>query len=358
MSSELFAAQTKLQESRDGIESRVVSGINTAKAMHTVPSPALSDKRQEDATYEGSFAALYRDELERSLDYPETMPHKPEDLAMRLARMRIGDAPPPRADKRFLLEAFWVTIEILLILGRMAQRCSDLLTDHTNDTRLWHDFAYFIFEQAHTDSEKALAMAHDSESHRKVVSCSLLLLRADVALARFRLKDKIAAQDMTVELKAGLLNEHARTAELFKKRIEKVKRDYEHRFGTSSQSDTAKWLRENFGAHTGQLLKSWEEVKGSIRLGTWYTAVTDEEKISVVKAFNFAVTFIVVPTGALTSSLSAGVLCSSLAAQSVMHLLAVVATGSDLIIRKTGSLHLLRAVRVATPTLGDKGALQ
>ncbi|KAG9078508.1 hypothetical protein FS749_009464 [Ceratobasidium sp. UAMH 11750] len=352
MSSKLFAAQTTLQESRGGIEARIISGVKTAKAMNPNQSPVASKKRQENASkertvllnrggtgptppellseslsqahlidvqqqdawaeaiepilgayiqacelfnkrsshsvaYEGSFAALYRDEIAKSLASPSKMPREPEQLAMRLARMRIGDAPPPRTDKRFLLEAFYMTIEILLLLGRMAQRCSDLLSDRASDTKLWHDFAYFIFEHAQADAEKALTMAHDSESHRKVVSCSLLLLRAEIAIARFRLKDKIAAQEMTASLKAELQGEHAQTGESFKSRISKIKRDYRRHFGTVSTSGADEWLRENFGAHADALLKSWEEVKESIRLGTWYATVTNEEKLSIVKAFDF-----------------------------------------------------------------------
>ncbi|KAG8703432.1 hypothetical protein FRC09_004162 [Ceratobasidium sp. 395] len=352
MSSELFAAQTRLQDNRGGLEGRIVSGINTAKTMSSKQSSMPSKKQQESASkecaiilnrggngptppellsesllkvhfiqskqqdawkdavepilgaynqacelfnmrsshsvaYEASFAALYRDEIEKSLAFPSTMPHDPEQLAMRLARMRIGDAPPPRADKRFLLEAFWVTIEILLVLGRMAQRCSELLTSRTNDTKLWHNFAYFVFERAQADAEKALTIAHDSESHRKVVSCNLLLLRADMALACFRLKDRIAAQEMTVNLKAELEREHARTRESFGKRIDQVKRDYERHFGASSRSDAGKWLRENFSTQTNTLLESWDEVKQSIRLGIWYATVTNEEKLSIVKALNF-----------------------------------------------------------------------
>ncbi|KAG9089663.1 hypothetical protein FRC06_001443 [Ceratobasidium sp. 370] len=352
MSSELFAAQTTLQKVRGGIEARVISGINTAKAMNPGQSPVASkilqekaseecavllnrggagptppellsqslseahliDVQQQDAwteaiepvlgayiracelfnkrssysvAYEGSFAALYRDEIAKSLASPSTMSREPEQLAMRLARMRIGDAPPPRTDKRFLLEAFCMTVEILLLLGRMAQRCSELLSDRANDTRLWHDFAYFIFKQAQADAEKALTMARDSESHRKVVSCSLLLLRAEMAIARFRLKDKIGAQGMTASLRAELQSEHARTGELFKSRIGEIERDYKGHFGTASRSGVGEWFRENFGTHADALLKSWEEVKDSIRLGTWYATVTNEERLSIVKAFNF-----------------------------------------------------------------------
>ncbi|KAG8746573.1 hypothetical protein FRC10_004425 [Ceratobasidium sp. 414] len=248
----------------------------------------LFNKRSSHSVaYEGSFAALYRDEIAKSLASPSRVPREPEQLAMRLARMRIGDALPPRTDKRFLLEAFCMTIEILLLLGRLAQRCSDLLSDRANDTKLWHDFAYFIFEQAQADAEKALTMARDSESHRKVVSCSLLLLRAEMAIARFRLKDKIAAQEMTVNLKAELQGEHTQTGELFKSRISEVERDYKGHFGTASRSGAGEWLRENFGTHADALLKSWEGVKESIRLGTWYATVTNEEKLSIVKAFNF-----------------------------------------------------------------------
>ncbi|QRV86467.1 hypothetical protein RhiJN_14485 [Ceratobasidium sp. AG-Ba] len=352
MSSELFSAQGKLQDSRKGVEATIVSSIKSIIAMSSGQSPMPSKKQQETASkeraiisnkagdgpthpeflskslskvhfihvkqqaawseaveqvigaynqafqlfdkrsshyiaYEGSLAALYREELEKSLATLNVSTTSPEHIAMRLARLRIGETPPPRTDKRFLIESFWVIIEILLLLGRMAQRCSELLSSRKNDAKLWRDFAYFLLGQAKVDAQKALNMAQASESHRKTVSCNLLLLRAEMDLARYHLKDQISAQEMTTGRKEELEGAHARTGEVFKRHIREVEQSYRRQFSASEQSEANVWLRTNFGVHTDTLIQTWDETKKSIRLGTWYATVTDEEKMSIVKAFGF-----------------------------------------------------------------------
>lgn len=248
----------------------------------------IFDKRSSyHIAYEVSLPAVDRNEPEKSDSLLSALPTNPHHLPMQLAQIRLEDAPSPRTNKRFLIEAFWVVIEIHLFLARLAQRCSELLSARQNDAILWRKFAYFLLEQAKDNSKKALDMAQDSESHRKAVLCNLLLLRAEIGLARYRFKEKISTQQMTVARKAELESRHAQYQEIFDKRIRHVKRDYDKIFDATNDYNTAAWLQANFTRDADALLRSWGEVKQSIRYGVWY-GTTHEEHLNMVRLFDFS----------------------------------------------------------------------
>ncbi|KAF8813222.1 P-loop containing nucleoside triphosphate hydrolase protein, partial [Phlegmacium glaucopus] len=70
--------------------------------------------------WEASLSLLFEREIQAGLENPATLPRNPREHAMRMARIYIGQ-PRPLADRRFLVEAFWVTLHIRLTLIGLAQ---------------------------------------------------------------------------------------------------------------------------------------------------------------------------------------------------------------------------------------------
>lgn len=105
--------------------------------------------------WEASFAYLHREEMERAMLDPGAAPRNPHVYATRVARLGVGQ-PQPRADRRFHVEALWISIRIRLILAELAQTWAAALASRPSypqeNKRLWHIFISFIFRSCLHDS--------------------------------------------------------------------------------------------------------------------------------------------------------------------------------------------------------------
>lgn len=70
--------------------------------------------------WEAAFSFLYREEMDRSERDLTTAPRKPEEHAMRMAKMKIGQ-PKPLADLRFCVEAFWLSLSVRFIINNITK---------------------------------------------------------------------------------------------------------------------------------------------------------------------------------------------------------------------------------------------
>ncbi|PCH43423.1 hypothetical protein WOLCODRAFT_164432 [Wolfiporia cocos MD-104 SS10] len=68
-----------------------------------------------------SFSYLYQREMGAALINPRQTPRSPQESAMGVARMGV-EQPQPRADKRFVVEATWMTLNLRLTLMCLAMR--------------------------------------------------------------------------------------------------------------------------------------------------------------------------------------------------------------------------------------------
>lgn len=233
-----------------------------------------------------SLATVYKDELGRLADNPAHLePQDVEQLALRFARMRIGQ--PPHASLRFIIEAFWVTIDILVLLGLATYEASKAIGRRESNTRSslrWTKLADFFFNQAVKDAEVALNLAESSESWNKVVICQIILLRTKYELALHKCRS-------SVNPKGNLYtNARASTKKMcedgiltVQKQQSTVPEDYLQQCEDGERGVRRNWVNENFTQPSNAILRSWMELKKSTESGGRYNEVTDEERAAIFK---------------------------------------------------------------------------
>lgn len=241
--------------------------------------------------WEASVSLLFEAEMEHAIKDPQRVPQNPEQNAMRLAKLNVGQ-PKPLADRRFLVEAIWTTLDIRLSLIGFAQQwlsniCDSVPAAHESHVESWATYLEFLIRVTMADAVQARQIAVNSESRRQIVRSSLYCLRLQFWAFRFHL---------FMSRKAGVfsdtkddLAERARQQENdAQEEIRAIRKDHLARFSdqqTHEREDA--WLQENFDGKSQSILDEWEEIRQTIERDTFYQPVTDNEKIEIIRAMNF-----------------------------------------------------------------------
>ena len=137
--------------------------------------------------WEAAFSCLFNKEVERIVQDPHRAPQNPQGHALNVAKMNVGQ-PPPRADKRFLVEAFWLTLHLRFMLAGLAQGWLEAMSKEDSypveERFIWATYIGFIYLTCLEDAQIALQIAQKSESHQQVVKTSLFIMRTDLEAFR------------------------------------------------------------------------------------------------------------------------------------------------------------------------------
>ncbi|KAJ7651473.1 hypothetical protein DFH06DRAFT_1207067 [Mycena polygramma] len=237
--------------------------------------------------WEAAFSRLYGDEMNSSLRDPARAPRKPEEHAMRMARMKVG-LPQPRADKRFLVEAFWATLTVRFTIADLARSWTEeLLKNAKNfrgeECRKWGTFGLFVLDSCLRDAKLAYSIAEESESRRQMTTSTLLLLRAQLERFRFNL-DMTRASGRMQDDRSKLLTDVADEIRNTSDTITTTLRGHIARL----PDDRGTWLPENFEGTAGIIVDEWEKLQQNISRDSFYEPVSLDEKMAVVRALNFS----------------------------------------------------------------------
>ena len=236
--------------------------------------------------WEAAFSCLYEQEVAASLEDLAHAPRRPMEHAMRVARMKVGQ-PPPRADKRFLVEAFWVTLDLRFTLASLAQvwleaAGSNKASYAAEQLQIWATYVGFILHTCRQDAQIAFDIAYQSGSHRQAVKTVLYRMRAE--LERFRFNIYMTKQN------GRLIQDHEELAAIAAQRAIEAEQEslstvanYLRVKGTRQDEQ---WLKENFTHITRTIAEEWSKIERSLRYDTFYQPVSLEEKMSVVQALS------------------------------------------------------------------------
>jgi hypothetical protein len=239
------------------------------------------------SAWESAFSYLYEREMDEAASDPSHAPRRPKDHALRMARMKVGQ-PQPRGDKRFQVEAFWVTLNVRFILAELAQEWLDAASSKgkaypTQERQAWGTFVLFLLDTCTRDAQTAFNIAQDSESRRQMTSSTLYIMRAD--LERIRFKVKVARQSGTMkESREALItsaNQGARTAE------ETVSLTVQCHLAVLP-NDKHDWLAANYTSVARSIVDEWRNIEESVRSGSYYVPLSLDEKMAIVKALDFS----------------------------------------------------------------------
>lgn len=148
---------------------KAVTGVAATRSAHAT-------------AYEASISMLYDREV-TALIAKSQLP-SPEGNALRRAKRLVGTG-PPFADKRFRVEAIWLSVELRCILGSIAlSRCRRIrsVARRRGDQRVvvWSAFVEFIFESCVNDTYLACKITADCsatvQSLEAVAKCCRVIL--------------------------------------------------------------------------------------------------------------------------------------------------------------------------------------
>jgi hypothetical protein len=242
--------------------------------------------------WEAAFSFLYEREIQSGINNPAGMPKRPQEHAMRVAKMRVGQW-RPLADRRFLVEAFWSTLHIRLTLIRLAQAWLEEVSKREASYPAYHRQAWatyidFLLRTCVRDALKAYEVAEFSEAHRQVVKTALLRMRID--LERFRFMISMSKQTGTIKTaRTEMVKAAANHGHDAKNQMQETIKKYflKKTVGSRVKAEEQNWVEENFSGVARTIIEEWAEIQRAIRLDTFYQPVSLEEKMQIVGAMGF-----------------------------------------------------------------------
>ncbi|KAJ4474239.1 hypothetical protein J3R30DRAFT_649522 [Lentinula aciculospora] len=251
--------------------------------------------------YEAALTTLYRLELsELASDTSITNEVQHQNLAFQNVNKKIGQ-PPHKADRRYQIEAFLVSVELRFMLGSLARARVENLPLTTNDEeqrklrRLWVSFIDFLYHSCEEDCRKAITIAENSSSSRLAARSTALLMCSEFERFRFEIIQKRAEKAIipgeAESWKEELLQElHTRNSAMHSF-LGKAESTYMRSRPTKDMAQVREeriWFHDNCRMRMDRCLNEFEELENHIVRNTVYQAVSMQEKEEIVKAFGFS----------------------------------------------------------------------
>ena len=240
--------------------------------------------------WEASLSLLFEREIQAGLDNPATLPRNPQQHAMRMARIYVGQ-PRPLADRRYLVEAFWMTLHIRLTLIDLAQtwvREVNKRQGHYSafHLRQWVNYIDFLLQTCVRDAEKAYDIARDSGSYRQMVQSRLLRMRIDLEVFRFNLS-MCQHYGTFKDDRKELLAKVAKLGDKAKMEMEDTVKAHFAGKDIASLAEEGTWVRNNFTSIAETIVSEWMKIERSIKMEIFYQPLSLNEQMQIIRAMNF-----------------------------------------------------------------------
>lgn len=251
--------------------------------------------------YEAALTTLYRLELRAIADDPERATNTPEPLALRIVDQKIGQ-PPPKADVRFQIEAYFRTLEIRALIAQLAQARVEALPatgeepDTVHHRGLWTSFVIFLYKSCVTDAEKAMVLATESSAARQAARASVHKIRFEFELFRWDImtqqSEMVRMLSLDVKARDELSKKVYKYKDIMLRSYDLVQKAYGQ--GLTSISTLAelneerKWMDENCRKKVTAWLSECDKLEAFVAKGGLYQPVSTQELEDIVKSFNFS----------------------------------------------------------------------
>ena len=249
--------------------------------------------------YGAALATLYRLELAAIASDPERACDKPEPFVMEEVNKKIGQ-PPHKADTRFQVEAFFLSLELRYMLAEIAQsRIGGLNTtsqeeDMATHTRLWRSYVLFIYESCVRDADKALNVAQKSTASRLAARARMYMLRGDLELFRFEILTErtVLAQDGALDGTCRkTLSNRARQKENSTAALMRTLETAYIRSRPAGNTDDLRaeraWFAQNCRERGDKYVEEYGKLATHLLTESGYAPLSLQEKADIIKAFGF-----------------------------------------------------------------------
>ncbi|KAI9453341.1 hypothetical protein F5148DRAFT_1289159 [Russula earlei] len=227
--------------------------------------------------YGAALVTLYRLELDAIASDPERACDK-QPLALAEVNKKMGQ-PPHKADTRFQVEGFFLSLELRYTLAEIAQSRIEVS---------------FVYESCIRDAEKALAIAQKSAASRLAARAAIYALRGELELFRFDI-----LTERTSLAQEGLLDTSCRKRLSYKVQQEarataSQMKSLEITYVRSRPATGMNELKEErawFGQHCREkgdkYVAEYEKLANHLLTESTYAPLSLQEKADIVKAFGF-----------------------------------------------------------------------
>ncbi|KAI0261395.1 hypothetical protein BC834DRAFT_478813 [Gloeopeniophorella convolvens] len=250
--------------------------------------------------YGAALATLYRLELAAIASDPERASDKPEPQAMEAVNRKIGQ-PPHKADTRFQVEAFFLSLELRYTLAELAQSRIDGLSKVSREeaavhhAHVWRSFVSFLYESCIRDAQKALAIAEKCSASRLAARAGICILRGNLELFRFEIlsertqlsRDGQLDDKRRRELSARA-QQHGTAAGNELRRLETTYMRSRPVTNMSHLQDERTWFAEHCRERGLKFVQEYGALSTHLLTERGYEALSLQERADIVKAFGFS----------------------------------------------------------------------
>ena len=254
--------------------------------------------------YEAAMTTLFRLEMEAvTLDPSKTDGITPHEVAFAAVNAKIGQ-PPYRADRKYHIEAFLLSVELRLMLTQVASaRVAGLplTSDHPDWRRhreIWITFVGFLYDSCIEDCAKAVTLARSCSALRQETRIHVVALRCGFEKLRFhaienrrRIQTSDLSWDAQLRMRENLgtfVSQHRATAQ---EAFMRARTRYLHNRPVSSQEEVDEevlWFRDNCTYRAGKIFAAYKDLQECIlRAEVFYQPVSLREKQDIVRALGF-----------------------------------------------------------------------
>lgn len=271
----------------------IVKAYRKVSAVATTRGPHIR-------AYEAALSTLYRLELAVIAVDPARATDAPEPLAMMEVNKKIGQ-PPHKADTRFQVEAFLLSLELRFMLAEISQsRIEGLATisddkDVKHHKELWNSFTAFIYDSCLKDSQKALLVAEKSSASRLAARSAIYVLRSEFEKFRLmilRARDSLARtgrlDDAERKQLVNLVSARANAAREFLRNVETSYIRSRPSNSLKVLGEEHKWFEINCGRKAERYVQEYTELGTHLMTDRGYQPLSIQEMADVVKAFGFS----------------------------------------------------------------------
>jgi len=268
-----------------------IAGIASARSAHV-------------GAYEAAMTTLFKLEMEAiSQDPSKAGGKKPQEAAFDSVNAKIGQ-PPRKADRKYHIEAFLLSIELRLMLAQIASaRVAGLPlisdeTYHRRNRQIWTTFVGFLYESCIKDCAKATSVARSCSALRQEARVSMVDLRCNFEKVRFdaleqRRKIQILDQSGDPQLRTrGCLGAFVSQQRVAAQEVLlEARTKYFQNRPINSQEEKEEedlWFKENCASRAEKIFTAYEDLREHVlKEEALYLPVLLQEKQDIFKAFNF-----------------------------------------------------------------------
>ncbi|KZT65176.1 hypothetical protein DAEQUDRAFT_539533 [Daedalea quercina L-15889] len=246
--------------------------------------------------YEAALTTLYHLEIAAITSDPLRASDTPEQTAFEAVNKNIGQ-PPHKADTRFQIDAYLLSLELRFMLAQVASsRVQGIpVTTDTTHRQRWVSFIDFVLESCIEDARKALAMAQRSSASRQAARSAVYIIRSD--FERFRSQ---IVEERSELARSGRLTSTCRQALAMKVKAKSsemlnASSKYEGEYTRSRPSKTMQdlkderaWFNENCGRKVERWREECTELEQLMLSDKFYQPLSLQEREDIVKAFGFS----------------------------------------------------------------------